>query len=117
MKTLELTTGYDMAAKCSTFQFKIEENKAVKVQVTKNKGNSPAKPKIKWFAADSPENLTVNEAVIRGLMVYTIPVLSAVDWNGGIHTMFFIAPVIFYLEFTAFSMFCPIKAWFNNYSE
>ena len=31
--------------------------------------------------------------------------------------VYFIAPSIFYLEVTAFTMYCPIKALFSNYSH
>ena len=77
-------------------------------------------PKVKqvtWFNPDSTENLSVKEAIIRAAFVIMMPVLSAVDWNYHTHTLFFIVPVIFYLEVTAFTMYCPVKALFSNYSH
>ena len=71
----------------------------------------------KIFPDDTAENLSTTEAVIRGALVFTMPVLSAVDWNYHTHTMLLVAPVIFYLEVTAFTMYCPIKRLFSNYSH
>ena len=69
------------------------------------------------FPDDAAENLSTTEAVIRGALVFTMPVLSSVDWNFHTHTMIFIAPIIFYLEVTAFTMYCPIKRLFSNYTH
>lgn len=67
-----------------------------------------------WFNAEAPENLTIKEAIVRAALVVTMPMLSAIDWTYGTHTFYFIAPAIFYLEVTAFTMYCPIKAIFSN---
>jgi len=75
------------------------------------------KRKRGWFNEDAPENLTVKEAVIRGAFVILMPMLSAIDWHYGTYTLFFIAPIIFYLEVTAFTQMCPIKALFSNYTH
>ncbi|AYL96587.1 hypothetical protein [Mucilaginibacter celer] len=82
-----------------------------------HEGFSWSKITDKLFPEDTAENLSTTEAVIRGALVFTMPVLSAVDWNYQTHTMLLIAPVIFYLEVTAFTMYCPIKRLFSNYSH
>ncbi|WP_454801631.1 hypothetical protein [Mucilaginibacter phyllosphaerae] len=83
-----------------------------------NKAKTSAAQKAKtWFNADAPENLTIKEAIIRAAFVVTMPMLSAIDWTYGTHTLIFIIPVIFYLEVTAFTLSCPIKALFSNYSH
>ncbi|MEO3407836.1 hypothetical protein AAFN85_28210 [Mucilaginibacter sp. CAU 1740] len=82
-----------------------------------HEGFSWSKLTAKLFPDDTAENLSTTEAVVRGAMVFTMPVLSAVDWNYHTHTMLLIAPVIFYLEVTAFTMYCPIKRLFSNYSH
>ena len=114
MKMLELPPYSKNSRAVKPAQFK--EDKPVAVTTVKQ-AIAGTKTRYKWFAEDAPENLTVKEAVIRGALVFTMPVLSAVDWNYGTHTMYFIAPVIFYLEVTAFTMYCPIKAMFSNYTH
>ncbi|MFS2185751.1 hypothetical protein ACCC92_03695 [Mucilaginibacter sp. Mucisp84] len=71
----------------------------------------------RFFPDDSPENLSTTEAVIRGALVFTMPVLSSIDWNYHTHAMIIIAPVIFYLEVTAFTLYCPVKRLFSNYTH
>lgn len=71
----------------------------------------------RFFPDDAPENLSTTEAVIRGAMVFTMPVLSSIDWNYHTHAMIIIAPVIFYLEVTAFTLYCPVKRLFSNYTH
>ncbi|UOE47160.1 DUF2892 domain-containing protein [Mucilaginibacter sp. SMC90] len=71
----------------------------------------------RYFPDDSPENLSTTEAVIRGAMVFTMPILSSIDWNYHTHAMIIIAPVIFYLEVTAFTLYCPVKKMFSNYTH
>ncbi|RKR81868.1 hypothetical protein BDD43_2029 [Mucilaginibacter gracilis] len=98
------------------------KNKRVKKSVqtdTEVKREIVSKPKSagSWFNAEAPENLTVKESVIRAAFVMTMPMLSAIDWTYGTHTLYFIAPAIFYLEVTAFTMSCPIKAFFSNDSH
>ncbi|TFF33329.1 hypothetical protein [Mucilaginibacter psychrotolerans] len=83
----------------------------------KRKMFSISKPTTSWFNAEAPENLTIKEAIIRAALVITMPMLSAIDWTYGTHTLYIIAPSIFYLEVTAFTMYCPIKALFSNYSH
>jgi hypothetical protein len=90
----------------------------VQVRLTvKPKIVSISKPATRWLNAEAPENLTVKEAIIRAALVMTMPMLSAIDWTYGTHTFYIIAPAIFYLEVTAFTMYCPIKALFSNYSH
>jgi len=117
METLESTPGGKKTDTGTNIQFKITETKKVKTVAAKANGVVPAKTKIKWFSADSPENMTVTEAVIRGGLVVIMPILSAIDWSYGTHILFYIAPVIFYLEVTTFTMFCPVKALFSNYNH
>ncbi|MDB5147353.1 MAG: hypothetical protein JWQ57_1373 [Mucilaginibacter sp.] len=69
----------------------------------------------RFFPDDAPENLSTTEAVIRGALVFTMPVLSSIDWNCHTHTMIIIAPLIFYFEVTAFTLYCPVKRLFSSY--
>ncbi|MDN3550676.1 hypothetical protein [Mucilaginibacter aquaedulcis] len=117
MKLLELPPYPQNNRATKTAQFKAKENKPVALTIVKDAKIAVAKTKHRWFAQDTPENLTVKGSVIRGALVFTMPVLSAIDWNLGTHTMYFIAPVIFYLEVTAFTMYCPVKALFSNYTH
>jgi hypothetical protein len=84
---------------------------------TKEKDGIKLETKASWFNPEASENLTVKECIIRAALVMTMPMLSAIDWNYGTHTLIFIIPAIFYLEVTAFTMNCPIKALFSNYSH
>jgi len=117
MKMLELPPYSKNSRAVKQAQFKVQEDKPVAITVVKDAHVAGTKNKYKWFAEDAPENLTVKEAVIRGALVFTMPMLSAIDWNYGTHTMYIIAPVIFYLEVTAFTLTCPIKAMFSNYNH
>jgi hypothetical protein len=71
----------------------------------------------RFFPDDAPENLSTTEAVIRGAMVFIMPVLSSIDWNYHTHAMIVIAPVIFYLEVTAFTLYCPVKRLFSGFTH
>lgn len=71
----------------------------------------------RFFPDDAPENLSTTEAVIRGALVFTMPVLSSIDWSYHTHTMIIIAPVIFYFEVTAFTLYCPVKRLFSRYTH
>ncbi|SEO35923.1 hypothetical protein SAMN05192574_107199 [Mucilaginibacter gossypiicola] len=71
----------------------------------------------RFFPDDAPENLSTTEAVIRGALVFVMPVLSSIDWNYHTHAMIIIAPIIFYLEVTAFTLYCPVKRLFSNYTH
>jgi hypothetical protein len=115
MKTLELAPAPEIAEKRKSAQFRTAEQTPIAAPVTKENDVAVVKTKREWFLKDTPENLTNTEAIIRGAFIITMPMLSAIDWNYGTHTMLFIAPVIFYLEVTAFTMYCPIKALFSNY--
>jgi hypothetical protein len=115
MKTLELAPAPEIAKKRKLAQFRTTEQTPIAASLTKKNDVAPVKIKSEWFLKDSRENLTNTEAIIRGAFIITMPMLSAIDWDYGTHTMFFIAPVIFYLEVTAFTMYCPIKALFSNY--
>jgi hypothetical protein len=117
METLELSPGAKRTFSWNYKKFKFTGNKPGEAQAVALKKLALKKIKINWFAEDSPENLSTAEAAIRGGLVVLIPILSAIDWNYGTHSMAFIAPVILYLEVTAFTMFCPIKALFSNYSH
>jgi hypothetical protein len=117
MKALELSPGAKRTFSGNYTKFKFTGNNSSGAQTTALQKLASKKIKINWFSEDSPENLTTTEAVIRGALIVLMPVLSAIDWNFGTHSMFFIAPVIFYLEVTAFTMVCPIKALFSDYSH
>jgi hypothetical protein len=114
MKTLELRRETQKAVSGNCAKFKFTANHA---QAAAPKKTAFEKAKIHWFTDDCPENLTYTEAFIRGAMVVLVPMISAIDWNYGTHTLFFIAPVVFYLEFTVFTMFCPAKTLFSSYSR
>lgn len=64
------------------------------------------------FDKDSVQNLNGWEAGLRGVLVVFMPFLCSIDLYNGTNTMFFIAPVIFYLEVTALTLTCPIKSIF-----
>lgn len=113
MKTLLLPPDPQDITKHKTAEAKIASKSASVI----HNGFSWSKLTAKLFPEDTAENLSTTEAVIRGALVFTMPVLSAVDWNYHTHTMLMIAPVIFYLEVTAFTMYCPIKRLFSNYSH
>ena len=117
MKMLDLPPYFKNNRAAKPAQFKFKEDKPVAITTVKNADVTGTKTKNKWFNEDAPENLTVRESAIRGALVFIMPVLSAIDWNYGTHTMYFIAPVIFYLEVTAFTMYCPVKAMFSNYNH
>jgi hypothetical protein len=115
MKTLELAPAPEITKKRTVVQLRTAEQTPIVAPVIKENKVAAIKTKNKWFLKDSPENLTNTEAIIRVAFVITMPMLSAIDWNYGTHTMFFIVPVIFYLEVTAFTLYCPIKALFSKY--
>jgi len=69
----------------------------------------------KWFNHDTPENISFTEAAVRGVAVILMPLtLSAFDWSFHTDALPFVVPVMFYLEVTAFTMYCPIKAMFTH---
>jgi hypothetical protein len=114
MKTLALRreTPKTVSGNCAKFKFTANHTQAAPSKKTAIK-----KARIRWFADDCPENLTYTEAFIRGAMVVLVPMISAIDWNYGTHALFFIAPVVFYLEFTVFTMFCPAKSLLSSDSR
>jgi hypothetical protein len=71
----------------------------------------------RFFPVDAPGNLSTTEAVVRGALVFTMPVLSSIDWNCHTHTMIIIAPLIFYFEVTAFTLYCPLKRLFSSHTH
>ncbi|MDP9076769.1 MAG: hypothetical protein M3O71_05045 [Bacteroidota bacterium] len=122
METLELAPAPEIGKKRKSAQFRTGKptpifTPVIASSIKKENDVVAVKPKSKWFLKNTSENLTNTEAIIRGALIITMPMLSAIDWNYGTHTMFFIAPVIFYLEVTAFTMYCPIKALFSNYGR
>jgi hypothetical protein len=95
---------------------------AEQLATIKNLSKSPlepkaeSKPKTAWLEeATSRENLTDKEAIIRGFFIVTMPILSAVAWYYDTYFILLLVPVLFYLEITAFTLYCPIKALFSNY--
>ena len=69
-----------------------------------------------WIRHDTAENLSFTQAALRASGVISMPlILSAIDWSFHTDILIFIIPVMFYLEVTAFMMYCPIKAIFSNY--
>ncbi|EHQ24879.1 hypothetical protein [Mucilaginibacter paludis] len=113
MKTLALPPYNSFTHKKN----KRPEKKVQPVLAVKQKIVSKSKSAVRWFNAEAPENLSVKESVIRAAFVITLPMLSAIDWTYGTHLLYFIAPAIFYLEVTAFTMNCPIKALFSHDSH
>ncbi|WP_413666962.1 hypothetical protein ACEN9X_20825 [Mucilaginibacter sp. Mucisp86] len=117
MKTLQLPPDPRDLAKNKTHEADTELKKA-SVQPTARYSQPVLDNFLKrFFPDDSPENLSTTEAVIRGALVFTMPVLSSIDWNYHTHAMIIIAPVIFYLEVTAFTLYCPVKRLFSNYTH
>jgi len=115
MNMLELSPDQKKMRKNNIVQFEIMERKPVVSFLRRNKEVFEGQTKTKWFAKYTRENLTGTEAIIRGTLAIIIPVLSAIDWNYGTHTMFYIAPILLYSELTVFTMTCPIKSMFSNY--
>jgi len=99
-------TKVDLDLKKATVQQEVKQPKPVLDDFLK-----------RFFPDDAPENLSTTEAVIRGALVFSMPALSAIDWNYHTHAMIIIAPVIFYLEVTAFTLYCPVKRLFSNYTH
>jgi hypothetical protein len=117
MKTLQLPPDPRDSAKKRTREVNIELPRASVQQESKQ-----SKPVLdnflkRFFPDDAPENLSTTEAVIRGALVFTMPVLSSIDWNCHTHTMIIIAPLIFYFEVTAFTLYCPVKRLFSSYTH
>jgi hypothetical protein len=117
MKTLELQAYTGKLRSGNTKDAKRNVPVAKKPTTVKNMTAVTVNNKKVWFNPESRENVSVMEAVIRGACVVTMPMLAAIDWYNGTHTMYFIAPVIFYLEVSAFTLYCPIKALFSNYNQ
>ncbi|RZJ76045.1 MAG: hypothetical protein EOO45_03675 [Flavobacterium sp.] len=89
-----------------------------------NKSSVLAKPAFglhfnkgfKLSLKETAENVGATEAIVRGLIiVLALPVLVSLDWSLHTDLLIFIVPVLFYLEVTAFTMFCPIKLLFSTY--
>lgn len=85
--------------------------------ITTEKDTDRPPKKNSLFNPESPENLTLKECIIRGAFVMILPMLSTINWTYETYTLILIIPTIFYLEVTAFTMNCPIKALFSNYSH
>jgi hypothetical protein len=115
MNTPELSPDPKKVRKSNIVQFRMRERKPVVSSSRRGQEVVGDKTKTKWFVKYRRENLTFAEALIRGTLVMLIPVLSAIDWSYGMHTMFYVAPIICYSEVTAFAMTCPIKSLFTNY--
>ncbi len=65
------------------------------------------------FDKDEVQNVTPIGALVRGILVIFIPIISVmIDWHLGSKTMYFIAPVIVYFAVTAMTRSCPIKGFF-----
>jgi len=81
--------------------------------------NKPTRPGFwaKLFPSDAAENLTDIEAAIRLLCLLFFPWLSYIDWTYHTYFMIFLAPILFYLEVTAFTLTCPVKRLFSNYTQ
>lgn len=97
-------------------------NNRTKVESTSNRVVNPVKkkalPKTTWFPADTPENLSDKEAIIRLFLVVILPGISAaIAWNYNIYFIIPLVPIMFYLEITAFTLTCPIKKLFSNYQH
>lgn len=93
-------------------------NKMIKADlpvIEKEKTNGIFHHLSRWFNHEAPENLTTTEAVCRGGAIITMPLLLSL-FDSSFHTdvLPFIVPVMFYLEVTAFTMYCPIKAMFSD---
>jgi len=116
MNILELSPDQRKMRKSKIDRFTAMEHKPVVFFSRKGKEVAREKTKAKWFDKYTRENVTATEALIRATLVMVIPVFSAIDWDCGVHTMIYIAPIIFYSEVTVFTMTCPIKSLFSNYT-
>lgn len=117
MKTLELPAYPGKLKSSSDQNVKTNEPVAVKPAKVKSTALAISKHRTIWLNPESRENVSVKEAVVRGALVVTGPMLSAIDWYNGTHTLYFIVPVLFYLEVSAFTLYCPIKALFSSYRQ
>ncbi|MGN8055046.1 hypothetical protein ACTJKN_02160 [Pedobacter sp. 22163] len=68
-----------------------------------------------WFNHETPENLTFIQAGLRGGALILMPLILLI-FDSSLHTdvLPFLVPVMFYLEVTAFTMYCPIKAFIST---
>lgn len=75
-------------------------------------------PKKKsWLFKDSKENLSKKEIVFRAASIFLLLPVVAIDWYFGTKIVYVLVPTLFYLEVTAFTSYCPIKAIFSDDSE
>jgi len=61
------------------------------------------------------ENLTDRECLMRLAVFAVTPMLSVIDWYKGSYWILLFSPCTLYLELTALTLYCPIKASFSNF--
>jgi len=76
----------------------------------------PPKKKF-WLFKDSKENLSKKEIIFRAASIFLLLPVVALDWYFGTKIVYVLVPTLFYLEVTAFTSYCPIKAIFSDDSE
>jgi hypothetical protein len=60
------------------------------------------------------ENITIKNALIRILLIPGLAFTSAIAWDVDPYYIIILAPTVFYLIFTAFTLYCPLTAlWYT----
>jgi len=110
MKTLNLNEGIDRKAAVI-----LNNNGKTNLQsIRQEKTSCRLRDLLGWFNHDTPENLTIMQGGVRGGALIIMPlVLLILDSSFHTDVLPFLVPVMFYLEVTAFTMYCPIKAIFS----
>ncbi|RYE05278.1 MAG: hypothetical protein EOP33_06770 [Rickettsiaceae bacterium] len=114
MKTFQLITD-QTTVNAEILNFKNAPVIAVIPTAVEDEAVIGLKTKTGWFDKDAPQNLTSKGAMIRAILVITLPGAYALQWYYNLPIIYVLAPVLFYLEVTALTMTCPIKALFSNY--
>lgn len=110
MKTINLNLGIDRKAAAILNN----TSKTTLPSVRQEKASSRFYALLGWFNHETPENLTFIQAGMRGGALIVMPLILLI-FDSSLHTdvLPFLVPVMFYLEVTAFTMYCPIKAIFS----
>ena len=114
MKTFQLIADQS-AVSTEILNFKNSPAVPIKPTAVEDEAVIGLKTKTGWFDKDAPQNLTSKGAMIRAVLVVTLPGAYALQWYYDLPIIYILAPALFYLEFTALTMTCPIKAMFSNY--
>jgi|GEM_PF-5299839 len=83
--------------------------------VAGNSIKSNVKAKRLWFNKDEVQNVSAIESLIRAVLVIFLPIISVcLDWFLGLHSMYFLSPLIVYFAVTAMTRNCPVKTFFTR---